>query len=135
MRTAKSRGHSPSPGRGGRPDRLAGLGTRGDQPTDFTLPNGLRVRLVPVAGEKKVAVLLGVRAGFFDEPAGLPHLAHVTEHLVVFGAPPGSDEGKAAARWYEAGKANAETLPGFMYFDLYVEPTELDAALASKPHG
>ena len=96
---------------------------------DFTLANGLRVRLVPIQGEKKVAVLLGVRAGFFDEPAGFPHLAHVTEHLVVFGAPAESGEGKAVARWYEEGKANAETLPGFMYFDLHVESTELDAAV------
>jgi zinc protease len=101
----------------------------GDQPTSFTMPNGLRVRLVPIRGEKGVAVLLGVRAGFFDEPSGSPHLAHVTEHLVVFASPTQSDEGKAVARWYGAGKANAETLPGFMYFDLHVEPDELDTAL------
>ena len=100
-----------------------------DRPTGFALANGLRVRLVPVAGETKVAVLLGVRAGFFDEPAGIPHLAHVAEHLVVFGAPPEGDEGKAVARWYEAGRANAETLPGFMYFDLHVGSAELAAAL------
>jgi predicted Zn-dependent peptidase len=106
-----------------------GWANAGDQPTGFTLSNGLRVRLVVIPGESKVAVLLGVRAGFFDEPSGFPHLAHVAEHLVVFGAPPGSDEGKAVARWYEARKANAETLPGFMYLDLHVEATELDAAL------
>ena len=101
----------------------------GDEPTGFTMPNGLRVRLVPIPGEKGVAVLLGVRAGFFDEPSGSPHLAHVTEHLVVFASPPRGDEGKAVARWYGAGKANAETLPGFMYFDLHIEPDELDTAL------
>ena len=111
---------------------LAGSQARalaGDQPTGFTMPNGLRVRLVPIRGEQGVAVLLGVRAGFFDEPSGSPHLAHVTEHLVVFASPDQSDEGKAVSRWYGAGKANAETLPGFMYFDLHVEPADLDTAL------
>jgi zinc protease len=95
----------------------------------FTLANGLRVRLVPAHDEPKVVVLLGVRAGFFDEPAGVPHVAHVTEHLVVFGARPGSEEQKAVARWYAAGQANAETLADFMYFDLHVPPEELDLAL------
>jgi zinc protease len=56
-------------------------------------------------------------------------LAHVTEHLVVFGAPDGSDEARDAERWFRAGRANGETLPGWMYFDVQVEPGELESAL------
>ena len=98
-------------------------------PTELTLPSGLRVRMVPIAGAKEIAVVLGARAGFFEEPAGSPHLAHVAEHLIVFGPPAGSDEGKAVERWFKAGKVNGETLPGFMYFDLWVVPADLDLAL------
>ena len=101
----------------------------GDEPTTDTLANGLRVRLVPLAGEKRVFVILGVRAGMIAEPAGLPHLAHLTEHLVVFGLPAGSQEKSAAERWFREGRANGETLPGWMYFDLQVEPGELERAL------
>lgn len=100
----------------------------GDEPAGFTLSNGLRVRLAPIPGPGEVVVLLGVRAGFFDEPPGFPHLAHVAEHL-VFDALPEGDERKAVARWSGAGKANAETLPGWMYFDLRVDPEELEMAL------
>src|SRR5262249_16348685 len=63
------------------------------------------------------------------EPAGVPHLAHVTEHLTVFDLPPGSDEARAVARWSAQGKANGETLADFMYFDLHVPSAELATAL------
>jgi predicted Zn-dependent peptidase len=104
-------------------------GRAADEPSAYALSNGLRVRLVPLKGEKEICVLLGVKAGFCAEPAGLPHVAHVAEHLVVFGFAAGSDDGKTAERWFREGKANGETLPGFMYFDLHVEPGELEPAL------
>src|SRR3954471_15999250 len=90
-----------------------------DEPPGFVLESGLKVCLVPLRGERKVVVLLAVRAGFFDEPPGLPHLAHVAEHLVVFGSPAGSEEAQVVRRWYEQGQVNGETLPGWMYFDLH----------------
>ncbi len=100
-----------------------------EEPICYALGNGLMVRLVPLAGEKRVVVILGVRAGINAEPAGLPHLAHVTEHMVVFGLPDGSDEKQAAEHWFKEGRANGETLPGWMYFDLHVEPRELERAI------
>jgi predicted Zn-dependent peptidase len=100
-----------------------------EERSSFTLANGLRVRLVPSRENKKVVVLLGVRAGFFEEPAGISHLAHVAEHLTVFGLPAGSEEAKAVDQWYQSGKANAETLADMMYFDLHVTPEELPLAL------
>ena len=100
-----------------------------DEPTTYTLDNGLLVRLAPLQGEKRVSLILAVRAGFFSEPAGFPHLAHVTEHLVVFGLPAESEEKQATERWFHEGHANGETLPGWMYFDLHVDSAELDTAL------
>ncbi len=97
--------------------------------TEFTLPNGLRVRLAPARDETEVIVLLGVRAGFLAEPMGKPHVAHVAEHLVVFGSRPGSGEAKAMDRWYTEGRANGETQLPSMYFDLHVPPDELATAL------
>ncbi len=96
---------------------------------EYALANGLRVRLVPVPGEAEAILLLGVRAGSLDEPAGSPHLAHVVEHMGVFNAPPGSEESAAIARWYGSGRANGETLAGFMYFDLRVETAEVPLAV------
>ncbi|MCI0589279.1 MAG: insulinase family protein [Planctomycetes bacterium] len=107
---------------------LASLGafsSAAREPVEFTLPNGLRVRLVPVAGEAEAILLLAVRAGSLEEPAGSPHLAHVVEHMAVFNAPPGSEESAAIARWYGSGRANGETLADFMYFDLRVETAEV----------
>lgn len=98
-----------------------------EKPDDYTLENGLRVRLAPRTGDQQVMVLLFVRAGFLDEPAGLPHLAHVTEHLTVFDLP--AAEAKAAERWFKAGKANGETLADVMYFDLLVTPDEAESAV------
>jgi zinc protease len=108
---------------------LASLPAFAREAAEFTLANGLRVRLVPVPGEAEAILLLAVRAGSLDEPAGSPHLAHLVEHMAVFNAPPGSEESAAIARWYGAGRANGETLAGLMYFDLRVETAEVPLAV------
>jgi predicted Zn-dependent peptidase len=98
------------------------------EPQAYSLPNGLRVRLVPGGEKDHVGLLLGVRAGFLDEPAGVPHVAHVTEHLATY-APRGAEETQAVARWAPQNRANGETLADFMYFDLYPSTAELPLAL------
>jgi zinc protease len=98
-----------------------------EERTEFTLANGLRVRLVAAHDEKRVSVILGVRAGFLDEPAQTPHLAHVTEHLAVFDAK--GEVKQAVERWYPQRGANGETLADFMYLDLHVAAEELPLAL------
>ena len=101
----------------------------GDQPTSFTMPNGLRVRLVPIRGEKGSRSCSACGRGSSTSPRA-PRTSPTSPSTSSSSPPrPESDEGKAVARWYGAGKANAETLPGFMYFDLHVEPDELDTAL------
>lgn len=110
---------------------LVGLGgpspVRAADPEEYILENGLRVRLVPSPGDKQAIVLLAVQAGFMEEPAGSPHVAHVTEHMVVFDLPP--KEAKVVKEWARSNKANGETLPDLMYFDLNVAPDEVDLAL------
>jgi len=100
---------------------------RGDQ--NFSLANGLRVRLVPETDPGHVSLVLAVRAGFLNEGKGEAHLAHVTEHVTVF------DLGEAelaetVKQWFGQGKVNAETLGELMYFDVHCTPEELPTAIA-----
>lgn len=43
-------------------------------------------------------MLLRVRAGILEEPKGLPHLAHITEHLTVFDVALGNE--KLPLEWF-----------------------------------
>jgi predicted Zn-dependent peptidase len=107
---------------------LAALFVARGEASEFALENGLRVRLVPARGEKEVVVILGIHAGIFDEPAGGPHLAHVVEHVTVFGTA-SADDTTTVEKWFAAGRANAETLADWMYFDLRVPAEDLAPAL------
>ena len=98
-------------------------------PVEFTLKNGFRARLVPDDQAKEAAVILLVRAGTLHEPAGLPHVAHVTEHLTVFESKPDAADVKRIDGWYKAGKANGETNTEVMFFDLSVPGDEVPAAV------
>jgi len=95
----------------------------------YSLPNGLRVRLVRDRKVDEVVVILGSRAAIFEEPAGKPHLAHVAEHLLAHGATPGTAEAEAFTRWFRVNRANGETTIDMMYFDLHVTPEDLPTAL------
>jgi predicted Zn-dependent peptidase len=99
------------------------------EPTEFTLKNGFRVRLVPDDKAKEAAVVLLARAGFLHEPAGLPHVAHVTEHLAVFDAKLGAADAKLFDGWRKAGKVNGETNTEVMFLDLHVATDEVSAAV------
>jgi predicted Zn-dependent peptidase len=91
---------------------------------------GLRVRVVPIDVPGEIAVILGFRnAGILSEPAGQPHLAHLSEHARFWAVPEATEWGKALKRWYAEGRATAETLPEMMYFDLYPKRDELRTAL------
>ncbi len=96
-------------------------------PEEFALANGLRVRLAPDAACERSVVILGVRAGFLDEPAGVPHLAHVTEHLTVYDPLP--REAKAVREWVASGRANGETLADAVYFDIQADPGDVAKAI------
>ena len=87
---------------------------------EYRTQSGFRVRLAPVDLPGEVAVILGIQgAGMLSEPAGTPHLAHISEHGVFHSIGEDTQWGKLVAQWHGEGRANAETLPDFMYFDLY----------------
>lgn len=50
-----------------------------------TLPNGLRVAVVPIAGLRSVSALLAMEAGQFFEPAGRPGIARLTAQAMLRG--------------------------------------------------
>jgi zinc protease len=97
--------------------------------TSFTLTNGLHVRLVPERDPGNMSVLLAVRAGMLNERKGESHLAHVTEHATVFDLDDPS-LAETVNDWFRQGRANAETLGEFMYFDLHGKRADLPTALA-----
>lgn len=49
------------------------------------LPNGLRVLLASDPAAERAAAALCVRAGYFDDPAAVPGLAHFCEHMLFLG--------------------------------------------------
>jgi predicted Zn-dependent peptidase len=100
-----------------------------DPPTETRLPNGLRVRFIPDPNSTETLVLLAVPAGILDEPTAKPHVAHLAEHMLVFAAEPNSEHARALDHWFPEGRANAETLGHFMYFDLRIPPKNLRQAL------
>jgi len=53
--------------------------------TRRTLPNGLRVAAVPIAGLRSVSVLLAMEAGQFFEPTGRPGVARLTAQAMLRG--------------------------------------------------
>jgi predicted Zn-dependent peptidase len=99
-------------------------------PVEFRLTAGVRVRLVPIGLPGEVAVILGIHgAGMLAEPAGVPHLAHISEHAIFHSI--GHDEGgKLVDEWLAEGRANAETLPDLMYFDLSPPAGAVGSAIA-----
>lgn len=52
----------------------------------ITLPNGLAVLLCPDPEADGVAITLGVKAGYFDEPLHLLGISHIVEHLFCWRA-------------------------------------------------
>jgi predicted Zn-dependent peptidase len=97
---------------------------------EYRTPSGFRVRLAPVDLPGEVAVILGIQgAGILAEPAGTPHLAHISEHAIFHSLGEDSQLGKLVAEWQAKGMANAETLPELMYFDLQ-PPADVPLRLA-----
>ena len=75
--------------------------------SEYRLPNGLQILLVPDASKSVVTVQLTVRAGALQDPAGASGAMHLLEHL-VFSARVG--EGRASAEIAQRGiRANATT--------------------------
>src|SRR5260221_8581049 len=62
-----------------------------------TLPNGLKVAVVPIAGLRSVAALLAMEAGQFFEPPGRPGVARLTAQALLRGT-----QARGANAWSDA---------------------------------
>ncbi len=104
-------------------------------PRDFTLPNGLRVLIVPVDGVKSVAVQAIHPVGFVDDPKGVPQGAHLIEHLLCRGATASYKVNESMERLMSGGGArgagivNAETLADWTHYDFVLPAADLELAL------
>lgn len=76
----------------------------------IVLDNGVRVILIPVPGATRVGVEVVHHVGSLHEPADMPQLAHLVEHLTCYGATGSQREGEAFAIGQARGSVNAETL-------------------------
>jgi zinc protease len=78
-------------------------------PIRYTLPNGMRVVLDPIANRTTTAVVIGVNAGRRDQPPGWSGLAHLTEHLLFQGTPAAPGETISRLERLGASEINGET--------------------------
>jgi zinc protease len=98
--------------------------------TTFTLPNGLRVILRPVAGHEEVAIVTFFDIGSKHDPPGASGLAHYLEHLYTTAATGRSPVRTVEefARAYQTGW-NAETGDDYTMYATVVEPVAFVAEL------
>ncbi len=95
----------------------------------YSLDNGLRIVLMPVAGATRVAVLTMIEAGFLDEPAGMTQASHLLEHLACMGATKSYQPNESFNRLSERGLANAETMADHTRYDMMVAAEDIELAL------
>ncbi|MEO8552391.1 MAG: insulinase family protein [Kofleriaceae bacterium] len=91
-----------------------------------TLPNGLKVAVVPDDRANLVTVLVRYDVGFADDPDGAAGLSHFLEHL-LFGKAPG-DAGETAL------EGNAQTGADRTYFYTTAIDSAVDAELELAAH-
>lgn len=80
---------------------------------DFTLPNGMRVTIVPYGSVPKIAIRAFVRAGAIDEPPGKVWLSHLNASLMKEGTKTRSGEQVAREAAEMGGQLEVE--PGSDY--------------------
>jgi zinc protease len=94
-----------------------------------TLPNGLRVIIVPDRLAPVVSTDLVYLAGSNDAPAGFPGTAHALEHMMFRGSTGMDKDQLAQAGALLGGNYNAETNETVTQFTYTVPSTDLDVVL------
>jgi zinc protease len=99
-------------------------------PSQYSLENGLRVRIRPIQGASNVALLLLYEIGGDHDPAGRSGLAHLVEHVYVTAATGATPTRTAEAffRAYPAG-CNAQTGDSYTVFATVFPRGDLDQEL------
>jgi zinc protease len=97
---------------------------------DWTLPNGLRVLVLPRASSPSVAVLVFYHAGSKDEPATHRGIAHLFEHMMFKGT--GRVPPEAHTRYINqlGGASNAFTTDDLTAYEQVVPPAALEFTLS-----
>ncbi|MFB3909345.1 MAG: M16 family metallopeptidase [Candidatus Eisenbacteria bacterium] len=97
---------------------------------DETLPNGLRVTILPDSANPVVATHLWYHIGSANEPAGQRGIAHLFEHMMFHGtASHGADELDLVHQRY-GGRNNAYTSWDETYYVSEIDPAGHDEVLA-----
>lgn len=99
------------------------------KPVVTQLDNGVRLVAISVPETDQIAIEVFFDIGMADDPAGMPHAAHLLEHIVCRGA---TDTHEAGQVWDELstiGMINAETMGSTTHYDLIIPADRLDWAL------
>jgi zinc protease len=94
-----------------------------------TLPNGLRVIVVPNALAPVVTTVMNYLVGSNEAPAGFPGMAHAQEHMMFRGSPGLSADQLAAIAAGMGGNFNADTQQVVTQYFFTVPSEDLDVAL------
>ncbi len=94
----------------------------------FELANGLKVRLRPVQGADRVAVLVLFGIGGNQDPPGKSGLAHLVEHMYVTSAA-AATPARTAEQWMTSRNGNAQTGEDYTLVAETVPSSGLDAAI------
>ncbi len=108
---------------------LAPVAGAGDAVVRVTLPNGLRVVIVPNPLAPVVTTQVTYLVGSVDAPAGYPGMAHAQEHMMFRGHPGLSSEQFSAISAALGGDSNAGTSPITTGYHLTVPSDALGVAL------
>jgi len=96
---------------------------------DATLPNGMRVVIVPNALAPVVSTDLVYKVGSRDDPADFPGMAHAQEHMMFRGTKALSTGELGTIATALGGSFNAETSDTLTQYEFTVPAADLDAVL------
>lgn len=97
--------------------------------TSFTLDNGITCFLQEETSQPAVSVELFYRAGFTQEPKGMPQVAHLCEHAVVFSPTDSFKTNAILDILGPIGRVAAEAVGDFVHFDYAVQPKDFEKLL------
>jgi len=97
--------------------------------TRATLPNGLRVIVVPSSLAPVVTTVMNYLVGSDQAPQGFPGMAHALEHMMFRGSPNLSADQLASIAAAMGGNFNADTQQSVTQYYFTVPKQDLDVAL------
>ena len=104
----------------------------GNEPVQTTLPNGLRVVIVPNSIAPIVTVEMNVLVGGNDSPVEYPGIAHAQEHMAFRGCMGMNSDQTAAIYAQLGGEDDAETEQTVTQYYATVPSSDLEVALRAQ---